>query len=196
MNNIETEYNNLVNTPSDINEHLPVLKEYTSLCDHVTEMGVRWVISTYAFAAGKPKKLVCVDMEHPSHWRQGIGRLEAIETYCSENNIIFEFVQGNSLEIFIEPTDLLFIDTLHSYNQLKSELNLHSKNVKKYIILHDTESCAHRDETNYFNLITEDLHKKGLQPALDEFLENNKDWELEKQFKNNCGLTILKRIIV
>jgi hypothetical protein len=45
-------------------------------------------------------------------------------------------------------------------------------------------------------LITEDLHKKGLQPALDEFLENNKDWELEKQFKNNCGLTILKRIIV
>ena len=51
---IENYYNNLVNTPSDINEHLPTLRKYAEECDHITEMGVRWIVSTYAFLAAKP----------------------------------------------------------------------------------------------------------------------------------------------
>ena len=34
-----------------------------------------------------------------------------------------------------EKTDLLFIDTLHTYTQLTKELELHSKNVNKYMLL-------------------------------------------------------------
>jgi hypothetical protein len=34
----------------------------------------------------------------------------------------------------------------------------------------------------------------GLQPAIDEFISANKDWVIIKQYKNNNGLTILKRI--
>jgi hypothetical protein len=34
----------------------------------------------------------------------------------------------------------------------------------------------------------------GLQPAIDEFLIANTDWILDKQFKNNNGLTILKKV--
>lgn len=35
---------------------------------------------------------------------------------------------------------------------------------------------------------------KGLLPAIDEFLNSNTDWIMHEQFKNNNGLTILKKI--
>ena len=43
------------NLVSDINEHLPTLKRYAEDCDHITEMGVRWLVSTIAFMMGQPK---------------------------------------------------------------------------------------------------------------------------------------------
>jgi hypothetical protein len=33
----------------------------------------------------------------------------------------------------------------------------------------------------------------GLQKAIDEFLDTNKEWEIYKVYTNNNGLTILKR---
>ena len=36
--------------------------------------------------------------------------------------------------------------------------------------------------------------KKDSGPAVEEFLENNDNWELEKKYENCNGLTILKRI--
>ena len=41
--------------PSDINEHVPTLLEYGQKCDHITEMGVRWIISTWVWLACAPK---------------------------------------------------------------------------------------------------------------------------------------------
>jgi hypothetical protein len=42
-------YSQLCNTPSDINEHLPCLKEYASKCESVFETGVRGCVSSWAF---------------------------------------------------------------------------------------------------------------------------------------------------
>ena len=36
--------------------------------------------------------------------------------------------------------------------------------------------------------------KRGLQPAIDEFLQSNKDWEIQEVFTHNNGLTVLKRL--
>ena len=55
-------YEKMCEKPSDINEHLPTLKKYASECDHITEMGVRTVVSTYALMMGKPKKLISIDI--------------------------------------------------------------------------------------------------------------------------------------
>ena len=46
---IEDYYQIQCDTASDINEHLPVLKEYAQKCETITEMGVRAVVSTWAF---------------------------------------------------------------------------------------------------------------------------------------------------
>ena len=60
---LEQIYYQKCNSPSDINEHLPTLKRYADECEHITEMGVRWVVSTYAFLMSKPKKLVSIDID-------------------------------------------------------------------------------------------------------------------------------------
>ena len=170
---LDEKYQQLVDTVSDINEHLPTLKKYAEECTHVTEMGVRWIVSTYAFLAARPKTMFSIDIQH-----------------CK-----YKFWQANNLEIEIEETDLLFIDTWHSYKQLKSELELHASKVKKYIILHDTVLFGTKDELNSYDNLGwfNGFEQKGLLPALNEFLEGNEEWVLHEVFTNNNGLTILKR---
>lgn len=192
-NLIESFYETLCNTPSDINEHLPVLKKLSEKCDKITEMGVRGIVSTFAFVSANPKKIVCVDLFHPSKW-DNENRLQLIETYCKNNNIDFSFIFGDSLQVDIPETDLLFIDTLHTYYQLKNELNKHYKNVNKYIVLHDTVLYGTNDEENtYTNDIRHDNKKTGLNLAVNEFLKDNPEWEVLEIKTNNNGLTILKR---
>lgn len=185
---LEQKYNTLINTPSDINEHLPVLKKYAEECDHITEMGVRWIVSTYAFLMGKPKTLISIDIQHPSTW--GASLTEA-QVYSLEENINFSFILGNTLEIDIEETDLLFIDTWHAYQQLKGELNKHHSKVKKYIILHDTSNFEFQDETSYEEWGWKG-DNRGLWPAIEEFLQSNPEWYIHERYTNNNGLTILK----
>lgn len=192
MHIIDTLYNSLVSQPSDINEHLPTLKKYAEQCDHVTEMGVRYVVSTISLALGKPKKLISIDLFHPSQYGD-MGRLNLVEEYSKQNQVDFKFILGNTLEIDIEPTDLLFIDTLHKYGQLKKELERHSKNVKKYIIFHDTSTFEYKDEGEYYKTDGLSTEKVGLWPAIQEFIDTNPEWSILERFTNNNGLTILHK---
>ena len=56
------------NNPSDINEHLETFKRYSQECDVIVEMGVRWIVSTWAFLTGliknnsNVKNLISVDI--------------------------------------------------------------------------------------------------------------------------------------
>ena len=175
---------------SDINEHLPVLKEYASKCEHVTEFGVRDCVSTWAFLAGFPKKFICYDIiESP--------QVENAKKLAESCGIDFSFHKKNVTEIAIEPTDLLFIDTFHCYGQLKSELALHANKVKKYLIFHDTSTFGYRDEdyfADHLNKFTGEFAKcTGLMPAIDEFLAGNPSWKVTRVFHNNNGLTVLEK---
>lgn len=187
-------YDLMCNTPSDINEHLPVLRKYAEQCETVTEMGTRFVVSTWAFIEARPKKLTCCDIRYdffePSEY--------IVNKKCQEYGIDFKFIECDSLKVDLEQTDMLFIDTLHTYNQLLGELSRHSKNVNKWIALHDTVLFGYRDEDIYghaSDLIRDKTTKKvGLMNAVLDFLEENKNWQLKESFTNNNGLTILEKI--
>jgi len=187
MKEIEEIYQKKCNKKSDINEHLPVLKKYTEECDIVVEMGVRSIVSTWAFLYGKPKKLISIDMIEPKsfidHDPDGCN-LDLVKSLSVKNGIDFEFVLGNTLLIEIPECDLLFIDTLHDYTQVKKELNLHSGKVKKYIIFHDTEYFKEKGETP---------GEPGILKAIEEFLISNPEWSVCEKLQNNNGLTIIKR---
>ena len=195
MDKILEKYKQLSEIPSDINEHLITLKKYTEECDTVVEMGVRSIVSTWAFLAGNPKKLTSLDLYNPEKFG---GNLQEVYDAVNSTEIDFSFVEHDSLTYELEPCDLLFIDTWHDYLQLKKELTRYHSKVNKYIILHDTVSYANvdeksADEMGFLNENETNL-PKGLWSAVEEFLYFNKNWIIWEKKPNNNGLTILKRI--
>lgn len=190
MEEIISKYAQLCRQPSDINEHLPALKHLASQCEHVTEMGVREVVSTIAFLAGKPKKLVSYDIhKHPN--------VDIALQMAKKAGIEMEFHEADVLKVKIKRTDLLFIDTLHIYTQLKKELALHAKQVTSCIVLHDTVTYAQTPEPADWQTpaIMKNYKKadKGIWPAVQEFLKANKKWSILHHFENNNGLTVLTK---
>jgi hypothetical protein len=187
-------YEILCNTKSDINEHLPTIKKYAIECDVVSEMGTRFVVSTWALVEANPKKITCYDINE-EFFLQG---KENIYEICQNKGIDFTFIKADTLKIKIDKTDLLLIDTLHRYQQLFQELTLHAQNVEKYIILHDTNTFGYVDEFIYdhaSDLIQKSSDKSGLIPAIEDFLgsTDGSNWFILEKFENNNGLTILKR---
>jgi hypothetical protein len=194
MEKILEKYKQLSETPSDINEHLVTLKKYAEECDTIVEMGVRRIVSTWSFLSTNPKKLISLDLHNPSKFG---GNIDEVYESVKSTNIDFSFVEGSSLTYELEPCDLLFIDTWHDYLQLKKELTRHESKVNKYIILHDTVSFGFNDESEYDEYErprSETNLPKGLWPAVEEFLFNNRNWVVWEKKPNNNGLTILKRI--
>src|SRR4030066_2480125 len=170
-------FQKLCNQPSDISEHLPTLRDLAKECSHITEMGVRSCVSPLAFIEGMDGgKLIGIDIKHPSFYvpQGGDVSFEKAGQACKEKGIDFEFIEADTLDIEIEETDLLFIDTLHIGKQLKQELKLHAGKARKYIVLHDTFSCS--DE---------------LLPVIEEFLKQGR-WKIKADYKNNNGMMILE----
>jgi hypothetical protein len=193
MDKIFIKYEENCKLVSDINEHLPTLLSYAKECKHITEMGVRFVSSTWPLLASKPDKLISYDIVKKDN-------INEVISLAYEYNINYIFVESDVLKTEIEQTELLFIDTLHTYNQLSQELNLHSKNVSKYIILHDTETFGLVDENIYPHaselVKTLSTEKQGLLNAVTDFLLSNegKKWKIHEKYTNNNGLMILKKL--
>lgn len=169
---IEEKYEQLCEIESDINEHLPTLRKYALLSDRIVELGVRGMVSTWALLAGYPQFMISIDIVHPSKHN---GNVEELEEITKNEGINWGFYKISSLDVQLDRHDLLFIDTIHSYDQLIQELKLHSPHTTKYIIMHDT-------------VIPE------MQTAIDEFLIGNNDWKVKEVFINNSGLTVLQRV--
>lgn len=186
---LQTLYESYCNYPSDINEHLPTLKKYADKCDHITEMGVREGVSFVALLNGKPKKMVGIDI----NLKEGV---KLIQELAESEGLNVEYIYGDTRSINIDPTDLLFIDTWHVYEQLKLELTFHHRKVNKYIILHDTTTYAYKNEKDFPHwnppLVKQIQEPIGLWPAVEEFIQENPNWIIKERFTNNNGLTILE----
>jgi hypothetical protein len=180
---IDELYAGVRQTPSDIVEHLELLARLSSLCDHVTEFGVRAGNSTVALLYGRPRTLVSYDV-------LPCLRADEIERAAKEVGVGFVFKQESSLAAEIDPTDLLFIDTLHTFHQLTVELRNHASKVQRFIAFHDTTTFGDRDEqpTQLGN-----YEATGLWPAISRFLKSGRDWNLKFYATNNNGLTVIER---
>src|SRR3990167_7996416 len=168
---IEEKYQQLCDTPSDINEHLPTINKYACLCNSIVELGVRGMVSTWALLAGLPLEMVSVDIVDPIEHR---GNTNETKEMAIEEGIYWKFTKESSLNFKLKRTELLFIDTIHTYEQLIKELKLHAPRTTKYIIMHDTNFPE-------------------MQKAIQEFLTNNNDWKVKETLTILTGLTVLQR---
>ena len=201
---LEQYYTQACANESDINEHVKTLYKYASSCESVVEFGVRGGVSTFGLLYGLAKNQNCnkkylgVDIQ----WCPITERMNKI---AEENNIDYKFIQMDSAKVDLPQNyDLLFIDSWHIYGHLKRELENNHKKINKWIVMHDTtvdEIFGESIRCNWNTLeqsktsgYPEEEIRKGLWPAIEGFLDQNKDWKLFERYTNNNGLTILERL--
>lgn len=166
---------------SDIVLHLPVLEYYASLCEHVTEFGVRDGHSTVALISG------CKGVVHSYDIEESPAKpvLKSLQLPCK-----WEFHLGDtgSADLQVTETDLLFLDTLHTYDHLSRELLHHGRKARKFLAFHDTFTCG------AFDLSGPDPRARGILPAIEEFIQKYPG-EYETCYRTDCnnGLWILRR---
>jgi hypothetical protein len=204
MKSLEEHYMRSKETKGDIEEHIETLYEYAKKCDSILELGVRGCVSSWAFVRGlrdngvPKKRLLCNDIKR----HESVAELKRIALATS---LDFEFIEENDLLVDLkgEQFDLTFIDTWHVYGQLKRELKKFAPSTRKYILMHDTEVDRVHGESVRCNWntsmqslqtnIPEDEIRKGLEPAIAEFLVEHPEWAIEFVKVNNNGLTCLAR---
>jgi hypothetical protein len=87
-------------------------------------------------------------------------------------------------KVEIPECDMLFVDSLHVYEQVQKELELHAHKARQYIGFHDTTSFEHNGE----------FGGRGIWPAVQEFIDSHPEWQMIERRINNNGLTVLKRV--
>lgn len=187
--------------PSDINEHVPLLRKLAKECSSVVELGVGGMVSTWGILQGlsespfENKSYVGVDIKYPSG-----GLVQLAQYFSKPQGIDYQFLEINDLEFDMEPTDLLFIDSLHTYAHLTYELETFSSKTNKYIAMHDTSDpfafadCGRYqgDRSEYPLFINRE--KRGTWVAVWDFLAKHPEWQLIERRFNSYGFVILKRI--
>lgn len=129
---LASEYERLCSTPSDIVLHLPRFVAMVADLDarHVIELGSRTGVSTVAWLYGLQAtggRLTSVDLDPAPQ----------IGTWPE-----WRHIQGDDLSPAVlaelEPADIVFIDTSHTYEQTKAELATYRTLARRRIVLHDT----------------------------------------------------------
>lgn len=166
---IEELYATRCMTPHNIDRHLPLLRFLASKCQHITEFGTDEGFSTTAFLAARPTVVRSYDLHF------NIKNLGPVKD-CDVWPTVWFRHPGDTLDADIEETDLLFIDTEHTYEQVIGELTLHGDKARKFIVLHDivTFPC--------------------IVPAIREFLSTRPHWIVREWSLIQSGMAVLERV--
>lgn len=169
-----------LNSNTEITAHVPYLAGMARQCARVAELGVRSGVSTYALLAGSTTGGILKRMwSYDWNYRQGV-----VDDCMQAAPDIYSFVLRNTTKKPIDRiVDLLLIDTRHTYDQLKVELEFNAGLVDRWIVFHDTVLFGERGEEG----------EKGLLCALREFLSSNPQWFISRHVKNACGLTTISK---
>jgi hypothetical protein len=186
---LEQRYQRLCETPSSINELLPVLRRYAEQCDTVAELGVDIGQSTTSFLMAQPRQLTSVDVvmqpELDELWKlTGATSFVTGDRVCNIGSTMWLYLLKSSLNVDLSLVDLLLIDSSHHYAHIKAELERHHSQVRRWIMCHDTVAYGEVGEAGLV----------GILPAIREFLQDHpSEWRILEDLTYNNGLMILER---
>lgn len=169
MGSLEEEYKKMAEGEhgNPMGAYIYVLRRLSEGVEHITELGTGHFCSTRGFMASKPKKMVGIDIKKQI-------QADSIIQLAKNNGIDYEFIEADSISLSIEETDILLVDSKHTYAHALKEMNKHSSKTKKYIIIHDT--------------LMEEILK-----AINDFLKQNNLWEMYEAHLYTTHLHVLKR---
>jgi hypothetical protein len=198
--NLEPFLNEFYKT-TEAKECCSIIRKYISQCDTVIEFGTRGGITAITILQG------LIDIK-----RKFRGRFLGVDLISDESivkiseiadkiGVSFQFWKGHTKDFPRTECDGFLWDTFHCAGNLKTDLNLNSPYIHKFIIIIGTAVDGERSEAVRRNLDTElvaaelrisaDGVKLGLNSAIAEFLKENSEWIRDRDFGD---ITILKRI--
>lgn len=97
--------------------------------------------------------------------------------------------------------DLLFIDSLHTYEQMRIELELHAHKVREWLVFHDVSTFGEvgaegetgRQSWTYQVGESVPMEHRGIRPAIDRFQASHPDWRIWARYDESHGLLILRK---
>lgn len=173
MDLLESLYQQYANRISSIYQHLPVIRELTSEVDHITEFSSNVDEgAAIAVLVAEPKTFI-------SYRPKGLETKSLLQL---TDTAWITYKEEPSREI--AETEFLIIDTFHTYQQLKRELETHHIKVSKYIAIAGTAT---------FGNVGQDGSHPGMRQAIADFIDSEFQWSICHENHSNNGFTILER---
>lgn len=174
-----------------ITPHLPRLRALAEGLDLVVEFGVKQGASSSALLMGA-KQLISFDIKETTDARH----LQAIAGDRWSYRI------EDSRHADVPAMGMLFIDSLHDYEQCSFELQRHGDKADRFIALHDTQTFweagangeTGRKKWDYVaGRGSVPMNCLGIGQAILEFLAAHQDWRVHTSYPDSHGLLVLKR---
>lgn len=176
--------------PTAMAPHLDRLRALATGLEVAVEFGVKRAASSVALLLGA-QRVISYDIVDTPHARH----LQAIA------GPRWEYRLEDSRTATIPECHLLLIDSLHTYAQVKAELEVHARKVSRYLVFHDSitfGSIGAHGETGA-HLWTQQpgqsvpLEALGIRPAVDELMIRDPSWRIVASYSDSHGLLVLER---
>lgn len=170
--------------------HLPRLRQLATGCELAVEFGVKRGGSSTALLLGAARVL-SFDVLETASARQ-------LEELVGER---WTYRLEDSRRAHIPPCDLLFIDSLHTYEQVRAELDRHADQVQRWLVFHDVTTFGEvgavgetgRQAWQYTPGKTVPANCYGIRPAIDGLMIRDPSWHIHSRVVDSHGLLVLER---
>lgn len=169
--------------------HLPRLRALAEGLDLAVEFGVKRGASSTALLLGANRVMSFDIVETP--------QARALQQLAGDR---WTYRIEDSRKAVVPWCDLLFLDSLHTYDQVRAELHRHAGMVRRYLVFHDTitfGSIGAKGESGdqlwtYQRGVSVPREALGIRPAIDELLIRDPSWRIAAHYTDSHGLLVLE----
>jgi hypothetical protein len=180
----------LAETRRAMTAHLPRLRALATGLDLAVEFGVKYGASSVALLLGAQHVISYDTVVTP--------QAKSLQAVAGPR---WEYRLQDSRRAMPTPCDLLLVDSLHTYAQVRAELARHAAAVGRYLVFHDTitfGSIGANGETGKWIWRQEPgvavtIDHLGIRPAIDELMIADPTWCLKAHYVDSHGLLVLER---
>jgi hypothetical protein len=181
LDSIEAVFDHCQSRPRDLDQHMKTLRDLAMKVDRITEFTARRE-STVAFAAGLSQKGAALT-SYQSENDTVLAKLNGL--LPSDKSVTVHRCDNSDSIATIEETDLLFLDTEHTYDKLSEELRKFGPSTKRFIVCHDTAEFGESG--------TDGRPAFGLMTAIRDYCKDHREWSVIRHDMHQYGLTVLGR---
>jgi predicted O-methyltransferase YrrM len=165
--------------------HLDYLRELAGSVMNVVELGVNRGASTVALALGCQGGLTSYEY-NPTKYTRKLKRMLGPEWKLRIKDT--RTVQPDEAP----ECCLLFVDSLHTHDQVAKELAIFAPKTRRYIVFHDTVTFGQYGADGETGKVDQSV--KGIMSAIMEFVQVNPEWQLVRHVLYGHGLLTLEKL--